>query len=248
MKISIITVVFNGEKTIKDTIESVLTQNYDNIEYIIIDGNSTDSTTTIIKKYQDKIQKFVSETDKGVYDAMNKGITLANGEIIGILNADDIYNSPFIISQVIKMFDDSKADAVYGDLLYVKFDDLNIIKRNWKAGEYKPGLFLWGWMPPHPSFFLRKSWYTNYGLFRLDLNSAADYELMLRMVHKFKAKIAYIPEVIVKMRIGGMSNNTLANRILANKNDQKAWKVNNITPYPFTTLLKPIRKILQFIK
>jgi glycosyltransferase involved in cell wall biosynthesis len=247
VKVSIITVVYNGEKTIRETIESVLSQEYSAVEYIIVDGNSTDSTKDIIQSYGSRITTFVSEPDAGIYDAMNKGIRLASGEVVGILNADDIFDSPKIIGEVVAKFKETGADAVYGDLLYVAADNLNQVKRNWKAGQFGPSSFLWGWMPPHPTFFIRREWYDNFGMFRLDLGSSADYELMLRMVQKHHAKLAYIQRVIVRMRVGGVSNVTFKNRVMANRNDKKAWKVNQLRPYPFTTLCKPIRKILQFI-
>jgi glycosyltransferase involved in cell wall biosynthesis len=248
VKVSIITVVFNGEKTIRETIESVLIQDYTSLEYIIIDGNSSDSTIKIIESFGERISDFVSEPDLGIYDAMNKGISRASGDIIGLLNADDIYDSPQVISEVVQKFTASGVDAVYGDLLYVDATNLNSVRRNWKAGMYKSGSFLWGWMPPHPTFFIRRNWYQRYGNYRLDLGSAADYELMLRMVHKHQAKLAYIPRVLVRMRAGGISNTSFKNRFLANQNDRKAWIVNQLRPYPFTSFLKPFRKILQFIQ
>ncbi len=247
MKVSIITVVYNGEKTIRETIESVLAQEYEAVEYIIIDGNSTDTTKDIIQSYGQRINTFISEPDLGIYDAMNKGIRLATGDIVGILNADDIFDTPRIIPDLVERFKETEADAVYGDLLYVAADNLSHVIRNWKAGHFSPISFLWGWMPPHPTFFIRREWYDNFGTFRLDLGSSADYELMLRMVQKHHAKLAYIQKVMVRMRVGGVSNVTIKNRILANRNDKKAWEVNQLTPYPFTFLCKPVRKILQFI-
>jgi len=247
LKISIITVVFNGAATINHCIESVLGQDYDSIEYIMIDGNSTDGTKEIIESYGDRIHKYLSEPDKGIYDAMNKGVKLATGDVIGILNADDFYAGNTIISDVARAIEKNQADACYGDLNYVDSNDESIVKRNWVSGRYKPNSFLLGWMPPHPTFFLRKKCYENFGNFRLDMGSAADYELMLRMIYKHGIKLAYIPKVIVKMRTGGVSNSNIKNRIEANKNDQKAWKINELKPWFFTLWLKPIRKITQFI-
>lgn len=246
VKISIVTVVYNGEKTIRDTIESVLNQDYPSIEFLVIDGGSTDKTREIIASYGEKIDHFVSEPDKGIYDAMNKGIQLAQGEVIGFLNADDLFYSTHVVSLIAREFQDKEIDGVYGDLLYVDSDNPEKVHRNWQAGEYTGTDFLWGWMPPHPSFYLKKKWYIKYGGFRLDMKTAADYELMLRMVHKNKAKLAYIQNYMVRMRVGGASNATLKSRLIANKNDRKAWKVNNLKPYWFTTTLKPFRKILQF--
>lgn len=247
MKISVITVVFNGEKTIRETIESVLSQDYAEVEYIVVDGNSTDNTVEIVRSFGDRITKFVSEKDQGIYDAMNKGIQLATGDVVGLLNADDIFASPDVLSQVAAAFHDAETDAVYGDLQY--FDGTNgRVTRRWRAGQYRAGLFLWGWMPPHPTFFIRRGWYQKHGGFRLDMGTASDYELMLRMVHKNRAKLGYVQKVLVRMRVGGVSNVSLKNRLSANRNDARAWKVNGMAPYPMTILLKPFRKILQFIR
>ncbi len=247
MKISVVTVVFNGETTIRETIESVLAQDYIDVEYIIVDGNSTDGTVGIVKSFGERIAKFVSEKDQGIYDAMNKGIQLATGEVVGLLNADDRFACPDALSQVAAAFQRSQADAVYGDLEYFNGQTARVT-RLWRAGTYRAGLFLWGWMPPHPTFFIRRKWYQKHGGFRLDMGTAADYELMLRMAHKHGAKLAYVQRVLVRMRVGGVSNVSLKNRLAANRNDGLAWRVNGIRPYPVTILLKPFRKILQFIR
>lgn len=247
MKVSIITVVYNGAATIRHCIDSVLSQDFDSIEYIIIDGNSTDGTREVITSYGSKIDKFISEPDKGIYDAMNKGIKMASGDVIGLLNADDFYADTTIISQVVLSMINTKADGCYGDLNYVDGKDETVIRRNWVSGQYKPNSFLMGWMPPHPTFFVRKKCYDQYGDFRLDMGSAADYEIMLRFIFKNGIKLTYIPKVLVKMRTGGVSNNTLKNRIKANNSDRKAWLVNDIKPWFFTLWLKPVRKIVQFM-
>jgi glycosyltransferase involved in cell wall biosynthesis len=178
---------------------------------------------------------------------MMKGIKLATGDLIGILNADDFYAGNTVISEIVKAVEKNDADACYGDLNYVDAQDESVIKRKWISGKYKPNSFLMGWMPPHPTFFLKRKCYEKYGNFRLDMGSAADYELMLRMIYKHGIKLAYVPSVIVKMRTGGVSNSNFQNRLSANKNDRKAWKINGLKPYPFTLWLKPVRKILQFI-
>lgn len=248
MKVSIITVCYNSEKTLKDTISSVLEQDYDDIEYIIIDGKSTDGTVGLIESYGKQIDLFISEKDKGMYDALNKGIKMANGELIGILNSDDFYIDKKVISDLVKQIKSDDADALYADLYYVDAKDSSIVKRYWKSGAYKAGKFLKGWMPPHPTFFIKKWAYKKYGGFNLSLKSAADYELMLRMIHKEKVKLSYLPRVIVKMRIGGMSNSSIVNRLKANKEDQKAWKINGLKPHPLTFLFKPMRKVFQFLR
>lgn len=247
MKVSILTVVYNGAATIRHCIESVLGQDYPDIEYIIVDGNSKDGTQEIVQSYGDKIARFLSEPDAGIYDAMNKGIQLATGDVIGILNADDFYAYPSVISEVARVLASGDFDASYGDLEYIDANDATVVRRKWVSGAYKVGAFLNGWMPPHPTFFVRKEVYNTHGHFRLDLGSAADYELMLRFVHRENIKLVYLPKVLVKMRAGGVSNSTLKNRIAANRNDRMAWKINNIKPRFYTLWLKPLRKIVQFI-
>jgi glycosyltransferase involved in cell wall biosynthesis len=247
VKVSIITSCFNSEKTIEDTIQSVLSQTYSNIEYIIIDGKSTDKTLEIINSHRDKITKVVSEEDNGIYDALNKGINLATGDIIGFLHSDDIFAHSNVIENVVKLFKETNTDAVYADLFYVNRKNTNKIIRNWKSGNYKSGMFLNGWMPPHPTVYIKKEVYENLGFFNLDFKTAADYELMLRFFHKHKINLTYLKEVTVKMRVGGESNVTLKNRINANKEDRKAWKINNLKPRFYTLWLKPLRKIFQYL-
>jgi glycosyltransferase involved in cell wall biosynthesis len=244
MKISIITIAYNSAETIEDTINSVVGQDYDDIEYIIVDGASKDDTMDIVNKYRDQIAIISSEPDKGIYDAMNKGVALATGDIIGILNSDDIYANTNVISKVSNSIGD--ADSLYADLVYVNREDTDKVTRYWKSGEYKEGAFFKGWMPPHPTFFVRKKCYDLYGTYDLKLRSAADYECMLRMLHKHKISTVYLPEVITKMRIGGQSNVTLKNRLAANKEDRMAWELNSIKPKPWTLFMKPVRKIKQF--
>lgn len=248
MKVSIITITYNSEATLKDTIESVVNQSYSDIEYIIIDGKSTDNTLSIIESYKEKISKVVSEKDNGLYDALNKGIALATGDLIGIIHSDDFYTNQFVIEHIVKTIEDNNADAAYADLYYVDKNDTNKIFRKWKSGNYKHGMFLNGWMPPHPTFFAKRSCYERFGSFNLNLESAADYELMLRFIHKHKIKLAYLHEFIIKMRVGGKSNVSLQNRIRANKEDRKAWIINGLKPYFYTLYAKPLRKIIQLFK
>lgn len=247
MKISIITVVYNGASTLRSCIDSVLSQDYSSVEYIIVDGQSKDGTVDLVKAYGSRIDQFISEPDKGIYDAMNKGLKLATGDVIGILNADDFYASNTVISDIVKEMKVTNADGAYGDLEYVDAINNDLVKRSWKSGAYKINSFMNGWMPPHPTFFLKKTVYEAKGGFRLDLGSAADYELMLRMIHKEAIKLAYVPKVLVKMRMGGVSNSNLSNRLAANRNDRKAWEVNGLKPHFYTLWLKPLRKVLQFI-
>lgn len=248
MKVSIITVCYNSSQTIESTIQSVVSQNYNNIEYIIVDGASTDDTLKIVECYKDKISKVISEKDNGIYDAINKGINISTGDIIAILHADDFYPNQNVISFVVNSFIQKKVDAVYGDLQYVDRLDTNKIKRNWISGEYRKQNFLKGWMPPHPSFFVKKECYNKFGLYNTELKSAADYELMLRFLYKYNCSVDYIPQVLVKMRVGGKSNVSILNRIKANREDKKAWKINGLTPRTFTFISKPLSKLGQFFK
>ena len=247
MKVSIITVSYNSAETIEETIQSVISQDYPSIEYIIIDGKSTDQTLDIVRKYEDKIATLVSEKDKGIYDALNKGISMATGDIVGLLHADDLYANYQVISDVVAQFKQSHADAVYADLNYVDRIDTNRIIRKWKSGEYKEGMFEKGWMPPHPTFFVKREYYTKYGLFNLKLRSSADYELMLRFIHVNKIRLSYLPKMIVNMRAGGQSNVSLMNRLKGNKEDRMAWELNNIKPGLFTLIRKPLSKLLQYL-
>jgi glycosyltransferase involved in cell wall biosynthesis len=248
LKISIITVVYNGANTLADCIRSVLGQDFCNKEYIIIDGASTDGTMQVISEFSDKISIVRSEPDAGIYDAMNKGIALASGDVIGILNADDFYNGNQVLSKVAAELAKPGKAGCYGDLVYVDAAIPGKTTRKWISGSYKQDSFLWGWMPPHPTLFLRKEVYQEFGNFRLDMGSAADYEFMLRIIHKHRIDLAYIPEVLVKMRAGGVSNLSIGNRLKANAKDRYAWEVNKLKPYPFTLWLKPLRKIHQFFK
>lgn len=247
MKISIITVAYNSAKTIEDTIQSVLSQDYNAIEYIIIDGGSTDGTMDIVNRYQDQISIIVSEPDKGIYDGMNKGVALATGEVVGILNSDDFYANPTVLSHIATKFD-SKTDAVYADLVYVDQIETDKVIRKWISGIYEQGAFKKGWMPPHPTLFVKNEIYKKFGSYSLKLRSAADYEFMLRVIHKHQIKLNYLPEIIVQMRAGGVSNASLKNRVKANKEDRLAWKMNDLKPGALTFIRKPLSKIKQFIK
>jgi glycosyltransferase involved in cell wall biosynthesis len=246
MQLTIITTVLNGENSIRDCLESVRKQSIIP-EQIIIDGGSKDRTLNIVDEYRDGIARLISEKDDGIYDGMNKGLKLAAGDIIGILNADDVYAHDKVLSMVTSAFNDDNVDSCYGDLVYVEDKNTEKIIRKWKAWSFDTRRFYWGWMPPHPTFFVRRSVYEKYGLFNLDLGSAADYELMLRFLLKHRISTAYIPEVLVKMRSGGASNASLKKRLIANRMDRKAWEVNGLKPYPWTIPLKPLRKIPQYL-
>ena len=246
MKVSIITVCLNSEKTIENTIQSVLFQSYKNIEYIVIDGNSTDNTKSILGKYADFITTLVSEPDKGLYDAMNKGLKLATGDVIGILNSDDLYKDLFVVEKVMKQFDE-QVDAVYGDIVYVDKNDITRIVRYWHSGLFKRYKMKFGWMPPHPAFFVRRKIYERYGEFNTTFKNSADYELMLRLIYKHRITVVYLSEILVYMREGGQGNASIKNRLRANKEDRLAWSANGLKPPFMLRLLKPLRKLPQFI-
>jgi glycosyltransferase len=246
MKISVITASFNNADTIADTIRSVIAQDYADVEYIIIDGGSADATMKIADEFKSKISKVISEKDEGIYFALNKGIELAAGDVIAFLHADDIFANTQVLSKVMRLFKEQQVKSVYGDLHYVDRGDTSKIIRNWRSGEYAHGMFRKGWMPPHPSFFLKKEVYAEFGTFNTSFRSAADYELMLRMLHKHKISTAYLPEVIVKMRVGGVSNASVKNRVKANREDKRAWEVNGLKPGMLTFIRKPLSKIKQY--
>lgn len=248
MRVSIITAVYNDIETVEQCINSVLSQHYENIEHIIIDGGSTDGTIEIIKKYNNKTSKSVSEPDDGIYCALNRGINLASGDIIGVLHADDFYANDNVIETMVSQMKKHNVDSCYGDLLYVRKENTDQTVRYWKSCPYKNGLFQKGWMPPHPSFFVRKYIYNKYGVFNTDFKIAADYELMLRFLEKNKITTHYIPSVLVKMRTGGVSNRNLKNIARKTVEDYRAWRVNN-QPVTFNTILyKNLSKIPQFFR
>lgn len=210
MQISIITVCYNSALTIENTIASVAQQNYKNVEYILIDGASTDNTVDIIKRHKE-VSMVVSEPDEGIYDAMNKGLLLAAGDVIGTLNADDFYIDKNVLSEVASVFEDESIDACFADLVYVDQFDTNKIVRYWQSKPYNEGLFKQGWMPAHPTFFARKCIYEKFGVFNLDYKIAADFELLFRFIEKNKIRTAYLPKVIIKMRLGGTTNKSMRN-------------------------------------
>jgi glycosyltransferase involved in cell wall biosynthesis/GT2 family glycosyltransferase len=246
IKVSIITVVLNNQLFIDEAIRSVLSQSYSNIEYIVVDGGSTDGSIDIIKGYQDKISAFISEPDSGPYDAMNKGIEMATGEVIGFLHADDFYSQDDVIAKMVYCLQEPDTDSVYSDLEYVSRKDKNLVIRKWKAGLFNTKSFYKGWMPPHPTFFVKKSIYKLLGGYNIKLKSSADYELMLRMLCLHGIKAAYIPEVLVKMRVGGQSNRSFANRVKAHLEDRKVWKMLGLKPRWYTLWMKPLQKIKQY--
>jgi glycosyltransferase len=290
LKISIITTTFNGAATIRDCLESIIEQTHPNVEHIVVDAASTDGTLDILEEYkkdsrQSAVEvsaslrlsgsrqykegefRMISEPDNGIYDGMNKGLRLATGDVVGILNADDFYFGPDVLGKVAGVFEDLGVDSCYGDLVYVAegkkscqssavsyqsksqgttSQDFRVV-RYWKSGPFDYRKFWWGWMPPHPTFFVRRSVYERYGYFNLEMGTAADYELMLRFLVKHRITAAYLSEILIQMRSGGASNVTLAARLRANRMDRKAWEVNGLKPYPWTLMMKPLRKVGQWV-
>ena len=244
MVISIITVSYNAGTTIEKTIQSVINQTYKDIEYIVVDGGSKDNTREILQYYHNHITKSISESDNGIYDAMNKGIKMATGDIVGILNADDVFGHDQVLENVVNTFKSEDCEALYGDLYYMKGEK---IFRKWISGQYNINNFRFGWMPPHPTFFVKREMYEKYGYFNTNFKISADYELMLRFLYMNKIKCVYLPQILIKMSVGGESNRSLFNRLIANQEDKKAWKVNRLRRPFFTTYLKPLRKLGQFL-
>jgi glycosyltransferase len=246
MKVSIITVTYNSEKYLEDCIKSVQAQDYHDIEHIIVDGVSTDNTVNIIKRHSGDIAKWISEEDEGMYDAINKGMKMATGDVIGVLNSDDMLASTDVISKIAECFKKNKIDTIYGDLVYVDPVDTDKVLRTWKGFSYKRFRFMLGWMPAHPTFYIRRNLIDNLGGYESHYFTAADFEFMSRYLYRYRVSSLYLPKLIVKMRNGGQSNESLARRLRANRRDYLAMKRNQI-PFPlFVSVLKPLRKVPQF--
>ena len=250
LKISIITATYNSLETLPTTLKSIVEQNYENIECVVIDGKSTDGTLKIIYKYQidnpDISFKIISEKDTGIYDALNKGIFNATGDIIGFLHSDDMLASSNILTKIAEEFIKTDVNGVYGDLQYVNRDNTNNVIRYWKSKKFHPKLIKQGWMPAHPTLFLKREVYKNQGYFDLSYKIAADYDLMLRILKDQSLKFSYLPTIITKMRLGGASNKSIKNIIKKTMEDYHAIRSNNIGGV-ITLLLKNISKIKQFL-
>jgi glycosyltransferase involved in cell wall biosynthesis len=247
MKISIITVVYNNKETIQDAIDSILNQTYKNIEHVIIDGASTDGTVEIIKSYGDKITTFVTEADEGLYDAMNKGIALATGDLVGILNSDDFYIDDNVIEKVVKVFQEKEVDSMFADLIFVSPNNLQKTIRYYDSSKFNPSKFAYGWMPAHPTFFVKRKIYEKYGVFKTDYKIAADYELLVRFLEKYKISYYYLPLPIIKMRIGGVSTSGIKSNYILNKEIIRACKENGIHTNWVKVLSKYPSKIMGLI-
>jgi len=250
MKISIITVTFNSFLFINDCLASVKEQKYDDFEHIIIDGASTDGTLSLLESKREQFGALISKPDKGIYDAMNKGIKIASGDIIGFLNSDDFYVNNDILSKVADIFKNNPSlDACYADLIYTDQNDISKDIRYWKSGKFTPGLFSKGWCPPHPTFFVRSSVYEQFGNFNLNYRIASDVELMMRFIEVHKINVRYIPELWIKMRMGGTTNNSFKNIFIQNKEVLYALNSHNLSNNLISFFVhKIISRSLQFFK
>ena len=247
IKISIITATYNSADTIIDAIESVNVQTYRNIEHVIIDGGSKDDTVSVVERVGKRVTTIISEQDKGIYDALNKGINAATGDIIGFMHSDDIFYDDQVIEKIANAFASNDTDSVYGDLEYVQRNDTDKVVRKWVSGNFTFNKIKSGWMPPHPTFYMKRVKYHKLGGFNLKYKIAADYDSILRYLFKYSVSSIYIPEVLVKMRIGGASNRSIENIIQKSKEDKLALKSNNI-PWLRALLMKNLTKIPQFFK
>jgi len=245
MKISIITVTKNSEGTIRDTLDSINQQSYPDIEHIVVDSKSTDSTLELIDKHGTRVTKLLSENDKSIYDGLNKGINMSSGDIIGFLHSDDTFAHNNVIKNIAYEFQTNNIDAVYGNLDYVSKKNTNKIIRRWVSGEYSRFNLRNGWMPPHPTFYMKRKYYLSLGSFNLKFNISADYESILRYLWKNKLDATYIPDTLVKMKVGGESNRSLTNILKKMIEDRDALKMNKI-PVTRAIIGKNFSKLKQF--
>ena len=249
MKISIVTACYNSAATIRDTLRTIQMQTHQDIEHIIIDGGSTDGTLEILEQNKQHLAYFVSEPDQGLYHAMNKGISKATGDVIGLLNSDDLFAHPSALTHVAEALADESVDACYGDLVYVHHNNINQVARYWKSSEYASHLFAKGWVPAHPTFYVKKRVHDQHGmLFNLDYKLAADFDVLLRLLFAHGIKTTYIPEVMVKMRLGGATNKSLKNIVNQNKEIMRILKRHEY-PYSPTTLIcnKLANRVQQYL-
>jgi glycosyltransferase len=228
MKISVITAVYNNRDTVAQALDSALAQDHPNVELIVIDGGSTDGTLQVLQGYADRLAVLVSEPDRGIYDALNKGIARASGDVVGFLHSDDLFSDVAVLSRIASAFADPAVDAAYGDLLYVRKDDPSTVVRTWRADAFTPSRLAHGWMPPHPTFYVRRTVYERLGGYDTTYRIAADYDCVLRLLGRGGVRAAYIPEVLVKMRVGGASNRSLRNILQKSREDYRALRVNGV--------------------
>lgn len=245
MKISVVTAVWNRADTIGPAIASVQAQTYSDVEHVIQDGGSTDGTLAVVERMADARTRVVSERDTGLYDAINKGIARATGDVIGLMHSDDFFASDGVLEQVAETLSDPDVDGLYGDLEYVSGQDPDKVVRHWRSGEFNTRLLARGWMPPHPTLYLRREVFDRWGVYDTSYRIAADYEAMVRYLAVGKVRLAYLPEVMVKMRTGGISNGSLANIVEKSREDWRAIRMHEIGGFG-TLAMKNLRKIKQF--
>ena len=246
MKVSVVTPCLNRAGVIEACIRSVLDQAHHDVEHVIVDGGSTDGTLDVIKRYDRRIAHWSSEPDRGLYDAINRGIAAATGEAVGVLNADDVYADGRSVETVARALEETGAESCYGDLVYVHANDPGRVVRYWVSGRYRRGRFRSrGWMPPHPAFFVRREVHARFGVYNTALGISSDYELMLRLLEKHGISTHYVPRVLVRMRSGGVSGGGLANLVRAAVEDYRAWRLNRLPPSVFTIAMKKLGKLPQ---
>ena len=246
LRVSVITAVLNRASTLESALRSVHGQTGADVEHIVIDGGSTDGTLALLARHKAGIAKMVSEPDGGLYDALNKGIRQASGDVIGFLHADDEFAAPDALARIAHAFGNPAVEAVYGDLVYVKQNDASRVVRYWRAGTYQRDQFMHGWMPPHPTFYVRAGIYSRFGGFDTRYRLAADYENMLRILWRGGVQATYVPQVLVRMRMGGMSNKSLLNMLRKSREDYAAMRQNGIGGLQ-TLFLKNVMKLPQFV-
>ena len=247
MKVSIITTTYNSAATVRSTLESVQQQSYPSIEHIIIDGASNDDTLDIIRSFS-HVSRVISEPDSGLYDAINKGIRISTGDIVGILNSDDFFPDNDVVSTIVQGFSDKDIDAVFGDIAFIKPGNLKKVVRLYSSRKFSPAKFAYGYMPAHPSFYARTSLFKKYGLYKQDYKIAADYELLMRFIYKYRITYRYINHILVYMRTGGISNKNLLSRFTLNKEIIRACKENGVRTNMAILSVKYINKIFEYIK
>lgn len=247
MKISVVTGCFNSAKTIADTMRSVAEQTHPDIEHIVVDGGSWDGTLEVVRKSAGRIARLISEPDRGIYDAMNKGLALSTGDIVGFLNSDDVYADPDSVAGFARAFDAADVDACYGDVIFVDQDDPSHTVRYWQAGAYAPGRLARGWMPPHPTFYVRRNIYERSGGFDLSYRLQADFEMAIRLIEGSKIRLRYLPRTLVKMRMGGASNASVGNVIRGNLEAYRAARKHRLPVGPLFIVKKILSRMPQFL-
>lgn len=248
MKISIITVAFNAAETIEGALLSLAQQTFQDMEHVVIDGGSSDGTQAVVSSHGDRISRFLSEPDHGIYDAMNKGLALATGDVIGFLNADDAYANKNVLSRVAETMERYQLDALFGDVVFCHRENPDQIVRRYSSSHFRPDRIAWGWMPAHPALFVKREVFQKVGPFRTDYRIAGDFEFVARAFGNQSLRYRYLPEVLVKMRIGGVSTGGWRNTLLLNREVLKACRENGIYTNPLMILSKYPLKLLEFLR